>query len=116
MDYTKINYSYWREEYEKTINGIEPNARVKRSLDAIKTTILKEYSGDNDNILANLLREPNLKDRNMSKIKELADEIADEIFHSKSDNNQVKYLSIFDAVNAWGGISARGMYNKKTKI
>jgi hypothetical protein len=116
MDYTKINYSYWREEYEKTINGIKPNARVKSSLDAIKTTILKEYSDDNDNILANLLRKPNLKDRNMSKIKELADEIADEIFDSKSDNNQVKYLSIFDAVNAWGGISARGMYIRKTKI
>jgi hypothetical protein len=116
MDYTTIDYSYWREEYEKTINGSKPNARVKKSLDAIKTTILKEYLGDNDNLLANLLRKPNLKDRNMSKIKELADKIADEIFESKSDNNQVKYLSIFDAVNAWGGISARGMYNKRTKI
>ena len=116
MDFPKIDYSYWRQEYDKIINGINPNDRVKKSLNGIKTIILEKYQDNNDNKLATLLRNPNLEDRNMSKIKELADEIADEIFE-ELDNNEIKlkYLTIFDAVNSWGGISARSMYNKNVE-
>jgi hypothetical protein len=112
MEYPKINYKYWREAYEKTINGSKPNERVQKSLNGIKTTILKEYPENSNNKLALLLKRDKLEDRNMSKIKMLADEIADEIDHElDTDVFNYHYLTIFDAINAWGGISAKGMYN-----
>jgi len=112
MEYPKINYKYWREAYENTINGNKPNERVQRSLNGIKTTILKEYPKNSDNKLALLLKKEKLEDRNMSKIKQLADKIADEIDHELDTNVfNYHYLTIFDAINAWGGISAKGMYN-----
>ncbi len=114
MEYPKIDFIYWRKLYEKTINGSKPNKRVQKSLDGIKTTILKDYEKNGDSKLALLLKKENLEDRDMSKIKQLADEIADDIHNkSKSDDIEIKYLEIFDAINAWGGISAKGMYNPK---
>ena len=116
MEYPKIDYLYWRDAYEKTITGSKPNKRVQNSLDRIRSIILKDYPEKSNNKLALLLRRPNLEDRDMSKIKQLADEIADEILdESNEDIKELKYLTIFDAINAWGGISARGMYVQEIK-
>ena len=116
MEYPKIDFLHWRDVYEKIISGSKPNKRVQKSLNGIKTIILKEYQENGNNQLAMMLKKEKLEDRDMSKIKQLADEIADEI-HNESDPDgiEIKYLTIFDAINAWGGISAKGMYNPKEK-
>jgi hypothetical protein len=116
MEYPKIDFIYWRNLYEKTINGNKPNKRVEKSLNSIKTIILKDYQKNGNSKLSLLLKKEKLEDRVMSKIKQLADEIADDI-HNKPESNdiEIKYLTIFDAINAWGGVSAKGMYNPKDK-
>jgi hypothetical protein len=116
MEYPKIDYLYWRDIYEKTITGSKPNKRVQKSLNGIRSIILKDYPEKSNNKLAILLRNEKIENRDMSKLKQLADEIANDIYtQSNSNDIESKYLTIFDAINAWGGVSAKGMYNPNEK-
>lgn len=112
MQAPDIDYVYWRKEYDNKIGGGIPNERTRKSLNAIRTKILKHISQNDP--LYGVLVDPALENRTMDKLeaegKRLASMIENETDLSKKD---AFYLAIFDIVNAWGGGSIGRFYTSK---
>ncbi len=111
----EIDYKYWRENYINDIESGNPKERTKKSLNNIRGQILNHLTETDE--LYNILIEENFEKRTMKIIEIFAYKIAEKI---ETSNDSVKinnyYLTIFDAINAWGGSAIRLFYNNKIKI
>jgi hypothetical protein len=111
----EIDYIYWRENYINDIESGNPKERTKKSLNNIRGQILNHLKESDE--LYHILIEENFEKRTMQIIEKFAFKIAEKINTSNNvEANDKYYLTIFDAINAWGGSAIRLFYNYQITI